>query len=62
MKTTYIPRTDTLSRDQRDALEHATDLANAKTIASWACAVVAVTGGFMAFESALDLETWENQV
>jgi len=30
--------------------------------APWACWIVKVEGGYMAFESATDYKTWKNQV
>jgi hypothetical protein len=61
MRKAFIPRTNTLTKEQKEQMESATDLKEAKDYAPWSCEVIEVNGGFMAFESATDLETWENQ-
>ena len=36
-------------------------MAKAKKIATWASKIVKVEGGYMAFESWTDYQTWKNQ-
>ena len=38
-----------------------TSMAKAKKIATWASKIVKVEGGYMAFESWTDYQTWKNQ-
>jgi len=38
------------------------DMETAENIAYWACAIIAVDGGYMCFESSDDAEEWMEQV
>lgn len=42
-------------------LDEAPTRADAEALAPWACAIIEVEGGWHAFESATDAETWEGQ-
>lgn len=43
-------------------MEEARSTVDAEELCLWACVVVPVDGGFMAFESYDDLQTWQNQL
>lgn len=58
MRQQFIPYT-TIEPEHEDA---AKTIAGAWIIAPWAAEIVEVEGGFLAFESATDYETWINQV
>ena len=62
MKTEFIPSTESLSSEQRELIEHAANIEEAKSIAPWACEIVEREGGWMAYESATDAEIAENQL
>ncbi len=40
---------------------HAKTAAQARKLAPWAAKVIKVSGGYMAFESVSDYETWKRQ-
>ena len=49
------------ANDMRTTLVEAKTAAAARKAAPWAAKVVKVTGGYMAFESLADYETWRRQ-
>lgn len=64
MRTAHITKATTTSEiaraDERGE-NHATDLAGAEALAPWAAEIIEVEGGWVAFESVTDAETFSAQ-
>lgn len=58
MRTQFILTSDTPYADGQDSAD---TIAQAKEIAPWAAEIVEVEGGYLAFESVTDFETWQRQ-
>jgi len=54
-------RSQLIRNEPTEGYDHAESLEQARDIANWASKIVEVEGGYMAFESFSDYETWENQ-
>lgn len=64
MRTSFIVKATTeqeIARADDRGESHAADIEGAREAAPWAAEVVEADGGWMAFESVADAETWAKQ-
>lgn len=64
MRTAHITKATTaqeIARAEARGETYAADLAGAADLAPWAAEIIEVEGGWMAFESVADAETWARQ-
>lgn len=64
MRTAHITKATTaqeIARAEARGETYAADLAGAHELAPWAAEIVEVDGGWIAFESMSDAETWAKQ-
>lgn len=64
MRTTHITKATTvqeIARAEARGETYAADLAGAEELVPWAAEIIEVEGGWVAFESVADAETWAKQ-
>ena len=62
MKTQFVADKATATEQDLEFGVVASNIEEARELCSWACEVIEVDGGWRAFESATDLEIFENQI